>query len=60
MRVCVPVGGHVLLVCTVCGGTQCIYVHGAGVVVVVGHGLGAWDPRWAGGCRWKLPVGSLL
>ena len=30
------------------------------VCVVMGHGLGAWGPRWAGGRRWELPAGALL
>ena len=91
MRVCAPVGRHVLFVCTVhmcvawcvcvcvcvlwvcvhlladtccvCARCRCIALMCAAwecVCVVMGHGLGAWGPRWAGGCRWELPAGALL
>ena len=60
MCVRAPVCRHVLFMCTVCVGAQHICVWGVGGGLVVGHGLGAWGQRWAGRCRWELPVGSLL
>ena len=53
-----------LAVCVHGVGAQHIYVRCGNVCVcvcvVMGHGLGAWGPRWAGGCRWELPAGALL
>ena len=61
----------VLCVCA-CWWTRAVCVHGVDaqriyvwrgsvcVCVVMGHGVGAWGPRWAGGCRWELPTGALL
>ena len=60
LRVCAPVCGHVLYVCTVLCRCAVAYVCRGCGELVVGHGLGAWGPRWAGGRRWELPVGSLL
>ena len=55
MHVCASVGGHVLFVCTVWVHSSYVCGMGVYVCVVMGHGVGAWGPRWAGRHRWELP-----